>query len=252
MDSGIEYFTEFGILEFTTKELLNLPEEERQFLLAVSLITNDVRFHWSIMSRSKSDGQNDDIKTMQIVRDLWSLRKLAAVIYEAQLALHAFSGKIEFIREMKDAGTLIIKKPKNGDKYLELANKLRNRSASHYDVRDLVKNINGFDSDIIHRYYAHQQQGNSISAICEQIITVPTIRTAFDGANENDFHHWCMSASNSIMQFCGLAIAKLCEIRMPEKHIQLKEVVVGTEARSMEHRWPLFAVVEQANNKSQN
>ena len=73
MKEDFEYFTTFGVLEFTTKELLALPEIERQFLLAVSLITNDVRFHWSLMARSKTDGQNDDVKVMQLVRDFWSL-----------------------------------------------------------------------------------------------------------------------------------------------------------------------------------
>jgi hypothetical protein len=247
--TDFEYFTTFGVLEFTTKELLNLPEIERQFLLAASLITNDVRFHWSLMARSKTDGQNDDVKVMQLVRDFWSLRKLSAVVYEAQLALNRFVGQIDILKNMIAAGTLIIIKSANSGKYLELANQLRNKSAYHYGESELVKNIEGFDPDAKHTYYAHEQHGNSISALCEQIVTLPTIKNAFDGANENDFHAWCRSSSNSILHFCNLAIANICIERMPDKCIQIKQIVLGDEATLQDHRWPLCLVVETTEVK---
>jgi hypothetical protein len=229
-NKSFEYFTEFGVLEFSTEELLSLSEVERQFLLAASLITNDVRFLWSLMSRSKSNSENDDVRTMQLVREFWALRKLSAVIYEAQLSLNGFV-------------TLIIAKSQNGRKYLDLANTLRNKSAYHYGVEDLVKNIDDFSLDARHKYYAHAQHGNSISALCEQIVTMPTIVGAFDGANVNDFHAWCRIASNSILHFCNSAIAKLVLSRFPAKVIQMKEIVMGDEAAPPDHVWPLCLVV---------
>lgn len=249
MKEDFEYFTTFGVLEFTTKELLALPEIERQFLLAVSLITNDVRFHWSLMARSKTDGQNDDVKVMQLVRDFWSLRKLSAVVYEAQLVLNGFVGQIDILKKMIEFGTSIIAKSANGGKYLELANQLRNKSTYHYGVSELVKNIEGFDQDAKHTYYAHQQHGNSISALCEQIVTLPTINNAFVGANMNDFHTWCRSSSNSILNFCNVAIAEICNQRMPDKYIQMKQVILGDEAATLDHRWPLCLVTENPTAK---
>jgi hypothetical protein len=244
-NENFEYFTKFGLLEFSTEELLTLTKVERQFLLAASLITNDIRFYWSLMSRSKSDSENDDVRTMQLVREFWTLRKLSAVIYEAQLALNGFVGQIDQLKSSIESGTPIISKSKNGKKYLELANTLRNKSAYHYGVGDLVKNIHDFAPDAKHRYYAHKQQGNSISSLCEQIVTLPVIRGAFEGANENDFHDWCKTASNSILNFCNSAIAQLVLNRFPTKKLEMKEIFMGDEAAPPDHGWPLCLVVEK-------
>jgi hypothetical protein len=244
-NSNFEYFTEFGVLEFSTEELLTLSEIERQFLLAASLITNVVRFYWSLMSRSKSDSKNDDVRTMQLVREFWTLRKLSAVIYEAQLALNGYVGLIAQLKRSIETGTPIIAKSDNGKKYLELANTLRNKSAYHYSVGDLVKNIDGFAPDAIHRYYAHSQHGNSISALCEQIVTLPAINSAFDGANASDFHSWCRTASNSIIHFCNSSIAQIILNRFPAKAIHMKEIIMGEEAAPPDHGWPLCLVVER-------
>jgi hypothetical protein len=249
------YLTEFGILEFTTEELLQLSESELRFLITASLITNDVRFHWSLMVRSKLDGCSDEVKVMQLVRDFWTLRKLSSVIYEADKALNGFIKKIKFLENLLKAEKFIVPSgpldsgEKLKDGYMKLAGQLRNSSSYHYGVGDLIKNIKGFDTRAKHIYFAHPQQGNSISALCEQIITLPTINAAFEGANMDDFHKWCRDSSNSILRFCNLAIAEIVTTKMPEKFIQMKQIVMGAEAAPIEHRWPLCLVVEKQPNK---
>jgi hypothetical protein len=246
-----QYVTNFGVLEFTTSELLVLPDVEQRFLLSASLITNDIRFHWSLMARSKTDGESDEVKVMQLVRDFWTLRKLSSVIYEADKALNGFVDKSDLLREIVEGGDPIvpnppsIPKPPSEGSYMKLAEHLRNRSTYHYGVGDLIENIKSFESNAKHMYFAHQQHGNSISALCEQIVTLPTINNAFEGANLNDFHEWCRSCSNSILQFCNVAIAKIVKLRMPDKKIQNKQVVLGDEAALPDHRWPLYLVVEK-------
>lgn len=248
MEKDFKYFTTFGIIEFTTEELLLLPAVEQRFLLAASLITNDVRFHWSLIARSKNNDENDDIRTMQLVRGYWGLRKLSSVVFEAQLALKGFVKQISILQQLVSSGTPIISKTKTSKKNLELANSLRNKSAYHYGVGDLINNIAGFAPNVRHRYYAHEQQGNSISALCEQILTVPTIQNAFEGSNVNEFQEWCLSSSNSILHFCNLAMAQIIGIRLPDKTFQLTEIVMGNEAETPNHGWPLFLVVENTNS----
>jgi hypothetical protein len=250
MKTESSYYTEFGVLEFTTEELLKLPEIEQRFLLTASLITNDVRFHWSLMVRAKTDGISDEVKIMQLVRDFWSLRKLSSVIYEADIALNGLIKKSELLTDIvkieftnNDLEQLEIKLPLDSS-YMNLAGQLRNRSAYHYGVGDLADNIKGFEAEAKHTYFAHQQHGNSISALCEQIITLPTINKAFEGANLEDFHTWCMKSSNLILHFCNLSIAKICTERMPDKYIQMKRIILGDEAALQDHRWPLCLVAE--------
>jgi hypothetical protein len=241
-----QYVTDFGVLTFTTEELLKLPEVEQRFLLTASLITNDVRFHWSLMARSMTDGHSDEVKTMQLVRDLWSLRKLSSVIYEADKALNGLVGKSDLLRKIAEDGTPIVPNPPNDGSYMDLAGHLRNRSAYHYGVGDLIKNIRGFDATVKHTYFAHEQHGSSISALCEQIVTLPTINKAFKGADVEGFHEWCRDCSNSILHFCNVAIAEVISRRMPDKRVIMKQVVMGEEAAPPDHRWPLCLVVNKS------
>lgn len=245
MDKDFSHSTNFGVLEFTTQDLLKLPDVEQRFLLTASLITNDVRFHWSLMARAKNDGQSEEVRVMQLVRDFWTLRKLSSVIYEADKALNGFVEKSDLLRKIVESGNSIVPNPPSDGSYMELAGHLRNRSAYHYGVGDLVRNIKDFDANAKHVYFAHEQHGNSISALCEQIVTLPTINNAFDGANMDDFHAWCQICSNSILHFCNVAIAKIISLRMPEKKFLIKQVVLGEEAAPPDHRWPLYLVVEK-------
>lgn len=245
MAKDFSFSTNFGVLEFTTEELLALPDVEQRFLLTASLITNDVRFYWSLMARAKNDGLLEEVKVMQLVRDFWTLRKLSSVIYEADKALNGLMAKSDLLRNIVDCGNTIVPSPSNGEDYMELAGHLRNRSAYHYGVGDLVKNIKDFDSNAKHLYFAHEQHGNSISALCEQIVTLPAINHAFKGANLDDFHTWCRGCSNSILHFCNVAIAKIISLRMPGKKFLIKEIVLGEEAAPPDHRWPLCLVVEK-------
>ena len=251
MDKDSSYSTNFGVLEFTTEELLKLLDVEQRFLLTASLITNDVRFHWSLMVRAKNNGRSEDVRVMQLVRDFWTLRKLSSVIYEADRALNGLVVKSDLLREIVESGNPIVPNPPNvpnppsGGNYMELAGHLRNRSAYHYGVGDLVKNIKNFDVNAKHIFFAHEQHGNSISALCEQIVTLPAINNAFEGANIDDFHAWCRSCSNSILHFCNVAISKIISLRMPEKRFSIKQVVLDQEAQPPDHRWPLHLIVEK-------
>lgn len=234
----------FGIFNFTTEELLSIPDVEQRFILTASLITNDIRFHWSMAVRAKVDGESDDVKKMQYVRDLWILRKLASVVQEAEMVLVNFAEKIELLGKVIESGISICPPSDEHQKHLALARTLRNQTAYHYGVGNLAGNLLNFDPNALHTLYAHEQHGNTVSAICEQVLTIPTISSAFPGANIDRFHQWCLACSSSILNFCNIGIAELIILRLPNKTISMKEILVGDEAATVDHRWPLFLIAK--------
>ena len=208
------FTAEFGVIEFTTQELRSLTSKELEFLLAVSLIINDIRFYWSLLGRSRIDGNIDDLKILQSVRDLWLLRKLSAVIVESQNKLHELKPHVAAVSNLIDANVRILPKFEKSDNYLELAKLLRTKITYHYAVGDLGGNLQGFGAQAKHSLFAHNQQGNSISAICEQILTLPTIRDTFEGSTENGLQNWCLK-----FPYC-LGLVAQCSL-----HLQLDRLL---------------------------
>jgi hypothetical protein len=236
--------TDFGILDFTTEEILELSDFEKEFIFSASLIINDIRFHWSLIARTGIDSDCEDIKNMQMARNIWCLRKLSSVIYEADIQLNKIIGNIYYLKEKRENGRIVLPKGDNYSKYKELAGKLRNKTSYHYSVSELTQNIRNFGANAKHIYYVHMQQGNSISIICEQVISGPTILGAFKGASLEGFHNWCANCSNSVLKFCNVSIVDVCSMRFPTKKIKMRELLTGSEAKPRNHRWPLFMATE--------
>ncbi|MDP8996076.1 MAG: hypothetical protein M3O03_03615 [Pseudomonadota bacterium] len=241
--SDESHLTEYAVIEFTTAEIQSLPEIEQAFLLSASLILNDIRFHWAILGRSKEDATEDTLKTMQMVRALWGLRKLASVIVESEKILGMYVGKISYLKLLVDGGQRVLTHNGNASNYLKVARLLRDRTSSHYGAEELVEHINNFAPTVSHKIFPHKQQGNSISALCEQILTIPTILSSFEGATFNGFQDWCLKNSNSVASFCNKALGKLISVRFPEKRYNKVDIEMGQEASSLEKRWPIFTIV---------
>jgi flagellar biosynthesis component FlhA len=55
----------FGVISITTKELLDMPQDSLDFLLAASFIMNDIRFYWSMMLRSPNDADESDLQSIK-------------------------------------------------------------------------------------------------------------------------------------------------------------------------------------------
>ncbi|MFM9941174.1 MAG: hypothetical protein ACKVP7_16960 [Hyphomicrobiaceae bacterium] len=243
MDLTEGFVSEFGVLEFSTAELQSLEKEELKFLLTCSLISNDIRFHWSLMIRSRRDGKSDELVEMQMIRELWVLRKLASVIWEADIALNGFLKKHIFARRALDGQAAILPSGGRDKEFMALAGKIRNRITNHYGVGELALQLQGFALDAKHRYYAHSQQGNSLSGFCEQIITVPLVFDASRPDQSDEFRAWCRSSSNEMMRFCNRGIGSLVKERFPAKVFNKKEIEVHQEAAPLDHRWPLFSAI---------
>jgi len=236
------FTAEYAVIEFTTSELLQLSRNEQEFVLSASLILNDVRFHWAIIGRTKEDSEDQTLKTMQMVRALWALRKLASVIVEANTILGQYIGKITQLRELVDGGARVLAVNSASKNYLVVAENLRNRTAFHYGPKELVDHLANFKNETIHRIYPHKQHGNSISAVCEQILTGPTILNAFEGASLNGFQDWCLKNSNSIVTFCNTALGEIIARHFPDKSYSTVDIEMGEEASDISHRWPLFMI----------
>lgn len=235
--------TDFGIISLTTQELLTLPAADRDFLLAASFIVNDIRFYWSMMARSPIDAIGNDLKTMQLIRQLWSMRKLASVIYEAHLTLNGFCNKLDLVKEAVQSDIRIIKETESRSKMRDVAHAFRNMSAHHFSSEGLGFDLGNFDLTAEHRIFAHIQTGNSISELAEQIFTIPKIKEIAPEASVDDLHHWCMACSGSIMQFCNVITAKIIMRTFPDQSYSVQSINTEMEAYSKEHRWPLFLVI---------
>ena len=234
------YETDFGLITLTTKELLSIPGEYRDFLIAASFISNDIRFYWSMMCRSPIDANVQDIRALQTVRWFWCVRKLASVIVEAEIALNAQCGKISLLKQISKAKVLILSKENRKSIFFSVAREFRNKSAYHYSHGELNAELAGFDSEANHRIFAHKQQGNSISELAEQIFTLPTLKKI--APNSDGFNTWCSQCSGSIMQFCNIATAEVTLKYFPQKNHSMIALEIDREAELPIHRWPLFLV----------
>ncbi len=243
--------TEFGVVALTTRELSSLPESEREFLLAASLIVNDIRFYWSMMARSPLDALGDDLKSMQMVRQLWCLRKLASVIHEAIETLNGFCGDLKLVKDAVRSGRQIVGTVESRSKMRDVANAYRNLSAHHFSRNGLGFDLSSFDLSAEHRTFAHPQRGNSISELAEQIFTLPKLREIAPEATIEDMHQWCMACSGSIMSFCDTLTAQIITAAFPDQGYDIKSIDVESEAQPPDHRWPLFLVVDKPR-KSRN
>lgn len=225
-------------ISFSTRELLKLPLEERNFILAASFIVNDIRFHWSLMVRSPLDARDEYLKKMQIVRQLWSTRKLASVIFEADSTIGKFIGKIPLLKELNENSPPISKSNRK-TRFMELARTIRNMAAYHYDSNDLSQNLIGFAKNAKHFHYAHNQHGNSICTIGEQVFTLQLIKGDQSIETVNEFDRWIRECSNSLLHFCNNALGKIITTRFPKKTYKVVPIAAN-EKEPPTHRWPLF------------
>lgn len=242
MTDTIGYETDFGVISLTTRELLEIPNESRDFLIAAAFISNDIKFHWSMMVRSPIDESGTDIGAMQTVRWFWCVRKLSSVVVEARNRLDYFCGKIPLIKKISKDETPIITKENRKSKYTAVAEEFRNKSAYHYQHGDLTSELSGFDDNTLHRIFAHNQQGNSVSELAEQIFTLPTLRRISQETKFDGFNTWCSECSSSILRFCNVATAKLILESYPNKGFEPITISILKEAEPKSHRWPLFLV----------
>ena len=232
----------FVVFSLTTNELLSLKPEERDFLLTSSFIMNDIRFYWSLMSRSPIDANSEYLRSMQTVRWLWSSRKLASVIYEADLALGAFIARLPVAKLASDVSPRI-SKVNNKSPFKKLAETIRNKAAYHYDTEVLAAKLSEFSPDQNHRLFAHDQRGNSISELGEQIYTLQLLLNADKSSSAEGFNNWLEACSGSILNFCERVTAKVLDSAFPDKTYQYESLSTKNEAENQHHRWPLFLVV---------
>jgi hypothetical protein len=167
------YETEFGVVSLTSRELLDMPKDHRDFLLAASFIANDIKFHWSMMVRSPIDASGDDLRAMQCVRWFWCTRKLSSVIVEATDTLDSFCGKIPLVKMIAREISPILSSENRKSRFAAVAREFRNKSAYHYLHGDLTSELEGFDENAVHRIFAHKQSGNSISELVSKYIQCP-------------------------------------------------------------------------------
>ncbi|WP_269930125.1 hypothetical protein [Aminobacter sp. HY435] len=240
------YVTHFGVVSLTTEELLSLDSNERDFILASSFITNDIRFYWSLMARAPVDAgdANRDLAAMQYVRWLWSTRKLASVLYEAIDTLDHLSGKVMLAR----AEGPVIQRSLRSSRCFLVAKAYRNMSAHHFAKGGLDFDLSNFDDHAEHRHFAHPQQGNSISEIGEQIFTLPTLRNIAPEVKPENFDKWCQDCASQIMNFCDKVTAEILTVRFPNKTYANKSFSIANEAEAPDHRWPLFLVISRPSN----
>jgi hypothetical protein len=233
--------TEINEIAFSTEELQQLPEDERNFILAASFIMNDIRFHWAHLARSPIDASDLHLGRMQVIRQLWGARKLASVIIEADATIGIFIGKIGFLKLYVN-GSPIFSKENRKSKFWELARKLRTETAYHYLPKNFGQNLSGFSKSEVHRHYAHTQHGNSICTIGEQIFTSPLILGGLGENGLNEFCGWVEESSNLILDFCNNALGIILSKRLPHKSY-LPIRIENLETSSASNRWPLFLEV---------
>lgn len=243
MTDTSRYETEFGLVSLTSRELLDMPKDHRNFLLAASFIGNDIKFHWSMMARSPIDADGVDLRAMQLVRWLWCSRKLSSVIIEAISTLDNFCGKIPLVKKIAREITPIINVENRKSKYVAVAREFRNKSSYHYLHGDLASELEGFDENAAHRIFAHKQSGNSISELAEQIFTMPTLKRISQEVDFDGFNTWNSQCSGSIMKFCQVATAKLLLEANPKSALDSVTMSMSEEAAPKDHRWPLFLVI---------
>jgi hypothetical protein len=234
------YATEFGVVSLSTKELNSLPEPERNFLITASFIVNDIRFHWAMMSRSPVDKSGTDLSSMQMVRWLWCSRKLASVIYEAEIALSNYCGQIPLLKDISKGSHPVLSKDSRKSKYYGIAKNLRNSVTNHYSTDGMVGSLERFDDGVTHRIFAHQMRGNSVSELSEQIYTLPLLNNGDADTNLEEFNDWCQKGSASILEFCDHATGRILISAFPDRTHEIHTIKVGLEAASVDQVWPLF------------
>jgi len=241
---AVGYETDFGVISLTTRELLDMPKDSRDFLIAASFISNDIKFHWSMMVRSPIDAGGTDLGAMQYIRWFWCVRKLSSVVIEATDRLAYFCGKIPLVKKISQSKAPIISKENRKSKFNAVAQEFRNKSAYHYLHGDLAEELSTFDDNAAHRIFAHNQQGNSISELGEQIFTIPTLKRISQQSEFDGFNTWCSECSGSIMRFCNVATAQLILETHPKKGFDPITISILQEAEPKNHRWPLFLVTK--------
>ena len=242
MTDAIGYETDFGVISLSTKDLLEIPKAHRDFLLSASLIANDMKFHLSIMVRSPIDSENDDLRSMQMIRWLWASRKIASIIIEAYDTINVFIGKIESLKMLSKGEHPVLSKANKASKFIAVAREFRNKSAYHYDHTNLDAGLSDFDENAQHRIFVHKQVGNSISELAEQIHTIPTLKRISGSSNFDGFNTWCIECSRTIIQFCNAATAEIILANFPNRIHDMKAISIINEAEPQKHRWPLFWV----------
>ena len=232
--------TNFGVISITTKELLDMPQDSLDFLMATSFIMNDIRFYWSMMLRSPNDADESDLQSMQMIRWLWCTRKLASVIHEAIKTLNFFCGKIPTVKKLAQGNQPIISPENRKSKFNAVSQAFRDKSAHQYSKKDLAGELQTFNADAVHRIFVHEQRGNSLSELAEQIFTIPTLNRISQKSDFSEFNTWCSQCSGTIMTFCEVATARLLLEAYPNKTYPSQKLSTKYETEAMDHRWPLF------------
>jgi hypothetical protein len=211
-------------------------------------VSNDIRFIWQAAGRSPVDGANDDLLSMQMIRRLWCTRKLAAAVYDANFGLQGFVGEIPALKEVSKNGHPLLSTELAAAKFMPLAKSLRNRNSHFFETtgRDPLDNhMSGFQSETEHKIYAHNQTGNSISELVEQIFTLPKILNFRKGLTLEEFDNWCLKCSGSIVKFCNKGTVRIIMDAFPNKVGQKRSIPVVNEAFDLKTRWPLFMILDE-------
>jgi hypothetical protein len=238
----------FVIATLTTQELNSFSEAERDFILAASLIGNDIRFFESLLIRSPRDSADGTLLSMQNVRLMWVIRKLSASLYEAIETINEFCEKIPIMSEILQKDYPHISKENiSVSKSYKLAKKLRNFASHHFSINQLSKHLKKLADQDEHRIFVNYQQGNSLSELTERIFTIPNILD-HDNSGDTFFLNWCDDLARVIYDFCEKITKTLIDIKFPNKIHPTKEFEFNEEAQEIDRRWPLFSIVNIDGN----
>ena len=207
-------------------------------MLVNSFIHNDIRFHWQILVRSPIGSEDDDVRGMQLIRRLWALRKLGAVVVEATRTL---DGTRKGIGELADAGGPLEKSTRKSN-YFAVATKLRNKNTFHFDTDIIADDLAHFKLDAEHRIFASKARGNTISELAEQASTLPIILGSGDGNHGSieEFTDWCLNASSELAKFSERATGLIIATAFPDKISKIRALEVDDEMKNESHISPLF------------
>jgi hypothetical protein len=233
---------EFQVISLTTGELNSIPTPERNFLITASFISNDIRFFWSMITRSPVTTGLTDLSSMQMVRWLWCTRKIAAAICEAETTLSSYCGKIPQLKALAKSTHPVLSYELRKSRCMAIARKLRNSVTSHYSTKELDESLTKSDQDAVHRIFGHKISGNSISELSERIYTLPKMHSDQLNLNLGEFNDWCRDASLSILRFCDVGGAQILNDALPGKGYETRGIAVGNEAAPFSQVWPLFVI----------
>ncbi len=199
-------------LNLTTEQISKLSIDEQKLLFCASLITNDLSFLMSDIAALKYNSTSIDIKSMQNVRWLWSIRKLLSAIFESQLALRKFSGKVPYMNSYLNEGKKFpFLQPRSGE-FLAIAKKIRDDSTYHYDPKkDIIETLSLSNPVEMHFHWASEKGTKSVSGLYDGALFLANLGSE-SGSVLHEISTWSYTSSGEIMAFCDFCLAEIVKV----------------------------------------